>query len=94
MIAATPALLSAPSSVVPEAVMMSLPICSASAGVSAILSTAVGSSGSTMSCPRHSRWTIGFTSAPLISGEVSTWATRPITRAPRFRVVAGTVANT
>ena len=37
---------------VPEAVMMSLPICSPSAGFSENRMTAAGSSGRTMSCPR------------------------------------------
>ena len=48
-------------------------------GFSARRSTAVGSSGSTMSCPCQLRWTIGFTPAPLISGDVSTWAMKPMT---------------
>jgi hypothetical protein len=94
MISATPALLSAPSSVVPDAVTMSLPICSSRSGLSARRITAVGSSGSTMSCPFQLRCTIGFTFSPLISGEVSTWARKPMTGTFGFLVVAGIVAMT
>jgi hypothetical protein len=52
MISATPALLSAPSSVVPSEVTMSLPIWSASAGCSAARMIWAGSPGRTMSPPR------------------------------------------
>ncbi len=51
MISATPALLSAPSSVVPSVVTMSLPIWSASAGYSLARMIWLGSAGSTMSPP-------------------------------------------
>ena len=94
MMAATPALLSAPSSVVPEAVTMSLPTCRRSAGISDGLSTIEGSSGSTMSPPCQLECTIGLTPAPLSSGEVSTWAMKPITGTCGFLLVAGTVAMT
>ena len=43
---------------------------------------------------RTARWTIGFTPAPLISGEVSTCAMKPMTGTSGFRVVAGIVAMT
>ena len=51
MIAATPALSSEPSSVVPSVVMMSSPIISASAGFCATVITCDGSPGSAMSPP-------------------------------------------
>jgi hypothetical protein len=35
-----------------------------------------------------------LTPAPLISGEVSTWAMKPMTGTSAFRVVAGMVAIT
>ncbi|MGY3420877.1 hypothetical protein ACVWZW_001352 [Bradyrhizobium sp. F1.13.4] len=52
MISATPALLSAPSSVVPSVVMMSLPIWFFSAGCSAKRITWLVSPGNVMSPPR------------------------------------------
>jgi hypothetical protein len=53
-ISATPALLSAPRRVVPEAVTMSLPIWSLSAGISPGRRTIAVSSGNMMSSPRQS----------------------------------------
>ena len=43
---------------------------------------------------RSARWTIGFTPAPGISGDVSTCAMNPIVGTPAFVVVAGIVAMT
>ena len=94
MISATPALSSAPSRVVPDAVTMSLPAWCSSAGQLPMPTTIAGSSGSAMSCPFQPRCTIGFTPAPLASGEVSTCAIRPITGTFGLFVVAGSVPNT
>ncbi len=85
-ISATPALLSAPSSVVPDAVTMSWPVCSASAGSSVSRSTAAVSSGRTRSRPSYARCTSGRTLAPDISGDVSTWAMKPIVGTVAVRV--------
>ena len=80
-ISATPALLSAPSSVVPDAVTMSWPICSPSYGMSASAQHRRRDRRAARGRGRRSaRWTIGFTPAPLISGDVSTWAMKPIDR--------------
>ena len=78
----------------PEAVIRSLPFCRASIGLSLSRSTAVGSSGSTMSPPCQLRWMTAFTFAPSASGEVSTCAMKPTTGTFAFFVVAGTVAKT
>ena len=46
-----------------------------------------------MSLPSQARWRIGLTSCPLISGEVSTWATKPMVGTCSKPGVAGTVAK-
>jgi hypothetical protein len=77
MISATPALSSAPSSVVPSVVTMSCPTRAARIGFSAARSTLSGSRGRTMSLPSHSRTTCGSTLAPDSSWLVSICAIRP-----------------
>ena len=91
MISATPALSSAPSSVVPSLVTMSWPTRPTSAGESSESSTWVGSPGSTIGEPSHASWTIGRTFEPLTSGVVSTCAIKPTTGASG---APGIVANT
>ena len=54
----------------------------------------MGSSGSTRSRPSYRRCTIGLTSVPLISGDVSTCAMKPMVGTSGFAVVAGMVAMT
>src|SRR5438874_2261940 len=92
-ISATPALLSAPRSVIPEAVTMSSPMRSRSGAQSAMRRMASGASGRARSRPSYLRWTIGFTPAPLTSGDVSTCAMKPMT-GTAFGDVGGIVAVT
>ena len=92
MIAATPALSSAPSSVVPSLVTRSCPSLSASAGISAGSRTWDGSPGRRIVSPAHARWTIGRTPVPGVSGVVSTCAISPTVGASG--TVPGSVAKT
>ena len=92
MIAATPALSSAPSSVVPSLVTRSCPRLSASAGISAGSRTWDGSPGRRIVSPAHARWTIGRTPVPGVSGVVSTCAISPTVGASG--TVPGSVAKT
>ena len=94
MISATPALLSAPSSVIPDAVTMSWPMHSARVRRVRHAQHHVGIIRQHDVAPVVAAWTIGFTPAPLISGDVSTCAMNPITGTPGLRVVAGIVAVT
>ena len=91
---ATPALSSAPNSVVPEAVMMSSPALPLSAGMVSAESTWLGSSGRTIGEPSQLRCTMGLTLAPLKAGAVSTWARKATAGMPSPSTLAGTVAIT
>ena len=92
MISATPALSSAPSSVVPSVWISVWPLKNASSGNSA--TRIVSCPLRTMSPPSYSSMTRGRTSLPLMSGEVSTWAMKPITGAFTHPGVAGIVPIT
>ena len=92
MISATPALSSAPSSVVPSVWMSVCPLKNVSSGKSA--TRIVNCPLSTMSPPSYSSIVRGRTSLPLMSGEVSTWAMKPTTGADSQPAVAGTVPIT
>ena len=75
MMMATPALSSAPSSVVPSVVMSVWPTERSSSGLSATRITRPGSPGKARCRRRDScAITCGLTSAPVVSGEVSEWA--------------------
>ena len=92
MISATPALSSAPSSVVPSVWISVCPLKNSSSGKSA--TRIVNWPFSAMSQPSYSSMTRGLTSLPLMSGEVSAWAMNPITGAFSQPGVAGTVPIT
>ena len=92
MISATPALSSAPSSVVPSVWISVCPLKKASSGNSETF--IVSWPFRAMSPPSYSSITRGFTSLPLMSGEVSTWAMKPMTGAFSHPFEAGTVPIT
>ena len=92
MISATPALSSAPSSVVPSVWMSVWPLKKASSGKSA--TRIVSWPLRTMSPPSYSSMTRGLTSLPLMSGDVSTWAMKPMTGAFSQPGVAGMLPMT
>ena len=92
MISATPALSSAPSSVVPSVWISVWPLKNSSSGKSA--TRIVSWPFSAMSPPSYSSMMRGLTSLPLMSGDVSTWAMKPITGAFSQPGVAGTVPIT
>ena len=92
MISATPALSSAPSSVVPSVWMSVWPLKKASSGNSS--TRIVRWPLSTKSPPSYSSTMRGLTSLPLMSGDVSTWAMKPMTGAFSYPFEAGTVPMT
>ena len=92
MISATPALSSAPSSVVPSVWISVCPLKKASSGNSETF--IVSWPFRAMSPPSYSSITRGFTSFPLMSGEVSTWAMKPMTGAFSHPGAAGIVPIT
>ena len=92
MISATPALSSAPSSVVPSVWMSVWPTkCFSSGNSSGVMASWPLRR---ISPPSYSSTMRGFTPAPLMSGEVSTWAMKPITGAFSQPGVAGIVPIT
>ena len=90
---ATPALSSAPRSVVPSVVMRVAPIRFASSGLSATRIILVGSPGNGISPPAYCAITCGLTFAPLVSGDVSRCALNATT-GTSCDTLAGTVAMT
>ena len=92
MISATPALSSAPSSVVPSVWMSVWPLKKLSSGKS--LTVIVRWPLRKMSPPSYSSMMRGLMSRPLMSGEVSTWAMKPMTGAFSHPGVAGMVPIT